>query len=383
MKKYVFGSIPIAIFSQLLALGLHLYLTSLHYKLIQGTLGSSSVCSINEKLNCEAVSLSRYSEVLGIPLALWGFVINLAILILIFAFLMKRSDDLKSYRWATTLSLFSLLGSVTMGLISIFQMNAYCIFCILLYFLSAITFCCLYIQKINPKFLSLSDLKKLSALLILIVPIAAWLINEMETHEFDRAVKSAISSSIERWIQNPSFDFTGLQGLKMGSPNPKFVINEFADFQCIHCKHAAPTLEAFTLAHKNVELNYLPFPLDGKCNPLIKMERDGVSCTLAKAALCAEEQGKGWQVHKHNFDFFSNPESANLEKLSNDLNLDLSKLKSCIDSSEMDQKLKKIIEKAKEVNVEGTPTIFVNGKQLPNANVLPILQYLYDQINNQ
>ncbi len=384
MKKIFSGPIKIAILSQLAALGLHFYLTLLHYGLRQGSLTSSAVCSINEKLNCEAVTLSPYSVLFDIPIAVWGLIVNLSILLLILNYIIAQSEENPSYRWAFTLSLTSLVASLVMGAISILKLDTFCIFCISLYALSIVTFYCLLVQKISPKkLIRVSDFRVSYLILLAAIPAASWVVNDMNTRTFDRQIRTILASDIESWIKNPVRDFSGLTGLRMGATDnlAKFVIYEFADFQCIHCKHAAPMFEAFVLANKNVQLNFFPFPLDGKCNPAISEEGDGDRCVLAKAALCAEQEGKGWKVHKRNFDLFHEPDSVDLNKMAHDVGLDVAKLKTCIESAEISQKIKELGNRAKVDGVEATPTVFVNGKLLPNGNILPILENLYQQIN--
>jgi uncharacterized membrane protein len=71
------------------------YLTYSHYKP-----DSQSFCSINEKINCDTVNKSIYSELLGIPVAILGFLsyLTLAVSALL---LLKRADLSKIHRCMT------------------------------------------------------------------------------------------------------------------------------------------------------------------------------------------------------------------------------------------------------------------------------------------
>src|ERR1700730_8462004 len=76
-------------------------------------------------------------------------------------------------------------------------------------------------------------------------------------------------------------------------------IVEFSDFQCPHCKHAAPSLHAFVNAHRDdVHFIFQNFPLDPACNKDFKPGTGhDQACLFAKAALCGNQQGKFVETH--------------------------------------------------------------------------------------
>ncbi|MEK6555784.1 MAG: vitamin K epoxide reductase family protein, partial [Bdellovibrionota bacterium] len=75
--------LKIAILLTLIAVGLHAYLTLHYYDLNYGSTSGESVCNVSEKFNCDSVSMSQYSTLLGAPLALWGAATNIILLVLL------------------------------------------------------------------------------------------------------------------------------------------------------------------------------------------------------------------------------------------------------------------------------------------------------------
>lgn len=115
-----------------LALLLTGYLTYLHYKP-----SASTLCKINEYLDCDIVNKSVYSEFFGIPVAIFGFLTYL------FLFLVARAlrKGFRFTRWHAFFTnhrvLWILFGVVAVGTlfslyltyIELFVLQAVCIFC--------------------------------------------------------------------------------------------------------------------------------------------------------------------------------------------------------------------------------------------------------------
>lgn len=373
---------------------LHLYLMNTHYELRYGFESSKSICSINETLNCESVSISPYSYFLGLPLATWGMAFHLSFLFLFaLAFIQPSDQQTKKnsiYRFIKFFTLLSLIASVVMALISFTKMNTYCIFCIALYVLSILNFIVLALQK-SVSFLPNKDdikglLKSGEAGLVYVlvsfvaIPAVAFLSHDMATRGFKNQNAHMINDIISEWERAPEVQLPNPL-LKEGSEAPKFTIYEFADFQCIHCKNAAHALNSFVHSRPDIQLQFFSFPLDGTCNPAIQGAGNGKSCTLAKAVYCAQKQEKGWQSHAWIFDRFGSNENSEFEKMSADLNLDHQALVACIQSDEASQFIAANAKLGKDVDLQGTPAVFVNGKKLVNGHIIAILEELYKKLH--
>jgi protein-disulfide isomerase len=130
----------------------------------------------------------------------------------------------------------------------------------------------------------------------------------------------------------------------------------------------------------DIRFTYKPYPLDGTCNAALPQKGDGSRCTLAAFALCAEKlAGKGWDMHHWIFekqeDIFSVTDAKKLlPEISHDLGIDAAQLSDCADSSEIYDQIKTSALEGDLAKVEGTPTIYMNGKKLPWGQFLLVLK---------
>ena len=89
-----------------------------------------------------------------------------------------------------------------------------------------------------------------------------------------------------------------------------------------------------------------------------------------EAAECAGEQGKFWDYHDKLFTSQKGENQGafskdNLKKFAADLKLDTAKFNQCLDSGKFADKIKKSNDDAHLAGVQGTPTVFINGIQIP------------------
>ena len=384
----------IALLSSLVSAGIHFYLTTLHLKLKFG-IATDSVCNIDSKFNCDAVSVSNYSTLLSIPIATWGFSTHVVLSMIFIITLIGLSENIQRiYRSAFILSLFILTSSVIMGAISTFFLGTYCLFCIALYILSILTFvACWNLNRENKDNLS-DDLKsfftskKWIAISVFIgIPALSYTVNKSLLNNYGAGeIKLIVNESLYYWNTEKVIPFNPNQGLILqthkNSP-VKMTIVEFADYLCPHCKHAAPTLSAFSQTRPGVQLIFKAFPLDGSCNAAIPQKGDGLRCKLAYFSHCAEKiSGAGWSTHKYIFDNQEKWSSSEFEKqLSNAatlLSLNFSDLKICMSSEETHQSILNQAAEGAAGNIKGTPSIFVNGKILNRGQFMPVLDGVYN-----
>lgn len=376
-----------------LAVATHLYLALENYKLKSGFSGKS-VCNINAQFNCDAVALSPYAQFLGIPMAIWGAAIN--VVLLVFLIVTLTSDSKRYERGSFWLSLVIFLGSVVMGSISFFLMHTFCLFCLTAYALSILQFGAVWTLQTTSPLKSLGgDLRQVWSeqlsipILIAMVPAGAWLGHSMigDAYGLSR-VGPMIRESIFDWQSAQAFTFKdeGLH-LKNGSGPIKMQIVEFADFLCPHCKHAAPTLHNFVEGRPDVELIFKPYPLDGTCNSGGSSKGDGLRCQLAALVMCSESLAqKGWMafdwVFEHQEDMPGRFQQT-LQEIAKMTGTPEDQLKSCVESSETQDRIAKFADEGNAAKITGTPTLFVNGRHLPNGQLFPILEGAYKAIKSQ
>jgi protein-disulfide isomerase len=218
--------------------------------------------------------------------------------------------------------------------------------------------------------------------------IGAFVVNNSMTQGNNvnsRETQALLNSYIQEWQATSAKDFTLVAPLVKGPENAKMTIVEFADYRCIHCKHAAPALHAFTAAHPDVRLEFQPWPLDGECNTSLN-QANGASCLLARTSWCAEKNKKsGWAVHDY---IYARPEiypsldavKADLGNLAKAAGMAEDEMRTCSDSDEAKSAVREQANVGTNLNLQGTPTIYVNKKPLTGGQSLPVLQKAYNAL---
>jgi protein-disulfide isomerase len=144
----------------------------------------------------------------------------------------------------------------------------------------------------------------------------------------------------------------------------------FSDFQCPFCSRAVPTLKEIEDKYKGkVRIAFKHLPLDFHNNAKI----------AAEASMAANEQGKFWEYHDKLFQHQQQLDRPSLEKYAQEMGLNMSKFKAALDSG----KYRKLVEDdarlAGQIGASGTPTFYVNGKQLVGAQPFTAFQPLIDE----
>lgn len=387
MKKNIYLT---ALVSQVLAVFTHAYLTHQHYNLKFGTTDGKRLCNVSDYFNCDSVAASIYSVLLGTPLALWGLITNALLLFLLISFSWSNVQNLLK-RQTQILGTLIAIASVVMAVISVTMMQTACLFCIGTYIFSFITLVALFrINAENPvsfaeavfKSLKVPNLKM--TFLYIFAPVTLiFLLNSMIVTTMAKDINRIVADNLAAWKSGKDVNLSQASGLTLGADpaKAKMVIVEFADFQCVHCKMAAPILKSFTLSRKDVALIFQSFPLDGTCNPAVKHQADGKSCELAKAVYCATQQSKGWPLHEWIFENLGKVDLGQLSSVAQNFGIDVAAFNECRASSETSQK---IIEQAKlgeSIGIKGTPAIFANGRELPGGQFLVILEAAYNELS--
>jgi protein-disulfide isomerase len=144
-----------------------------------------------------------------------------------------------------------------------------------------------------------------------------------------------------------------------GPADAPVTIVEFTDFECPYCLRVQPTLERLKSTYGDkVRHVFKQLPLDMHANAQF----------TAEASLCAQAQGKFWELHDWmfaNVKQLGSPEAVYEAAAS--LGLDAEALKACVDNDTMAEAVAKDLREARSVGASSTPTFFVNGRLLRGA----------------
>jgi protein-disulfide isomerase len=154
-------------------------------------------------------------------------------------------------------------------------------------------------------------------------------------------------------------------------PKPaKVTIVEFSDFQCPFCSRVVPTLKQISEKYpKDVAIVFVNQPLGFHPN----------ARPAAKAFLAAHRQGKAWEMHDKLFENQQALTAPDLEKYAKDLGLNLARWKKDIADPAIEKMIADDQTLAGSVGADGTPTFFINGRELSGAQPLPSFTAIIDE----
>jgi predicted DsbA family dithiol-disulfide isomerase len=128
---------------------------------------------------------------------------------------------------------------------------------------------------------------------------------------------------------------------------------EFADYECPHCGMMAPIMEKV----------YAQFPGNArflyKFMPLSVHPHGEIS---ARAGVAAIRQGKFWEMNEKMFKNQSHLEETNLLDYAKELGMDPVRFKADMNSPETADRLAKDKKLSNDLDIKGTPTIYINGR---------------------
>ena len=155
-----------------------------------------------------------------------------------------------------------------------------------------------------------------------------------------------------------------------GPEDAPITIVEFSDFQCPFCSRVHPTLERLLTTYpQSVRLVF-------KHNPLPMHPESPLA---HRASIAAAEQGKFWEMHDMIFSNIRDVSRGTLMSYARELNLDLAKFTSDLDSDEVRSLLDLDIAESARLGVSGTPMFFINGKIVSGAQPFENFQAIVER----
>jgi protein-disulfide isomerase len=154
-----------------------------------------------------------------------------------------------------------------------------------------------------------------------------------------------------------------------GPGNARVTVVEFSDFQCPYCVAAYPQIEALLHAFpQQVKLIFKQYPL----------EIHSEAYLAASAALAAQKQGKFWAMHNAMFEHHRDLKLPALLALAKQNGLDLKRFQADMNSKDVKDTIAKDIRDGDAANVEGTPTLFIDGQRYNEQIDLALLKPLIE-----
>jgi uncharacterized membrane protein/protein-disulfide isomerase len=362
-------------------LGTTLYLSIAHYR-VYLDMDYKSFCAISQAINCDTVSQSAYAVFLGMPLAVWGAIGYLFMLLLLLYCLNANARPQRFWASIQTLSFLFCGFDLYLAWVSSYRIHSYCIMCIVTY---GVNFSLLYYSWLIRRRFNQGpwgeclrgDISYFWAARRYTVPV------------FSGLIAVALSGMLfypGYWhykLPEPNGAMTAghtEEGFPwIGARSPKLVIEEYSDYLCFQCaKMHAFLRELIARYPDKIRLVHRHFPMDKAYNPLVKKSFHDGAGQMALLALYAEKRGRFWEMNDLLFESGRKREPVGIRDLAKRLELEFGALARAKDSSELKKLLWRDIRSGLKHRIIATPTFLVNGKVYQGTIPAEVLQFVID-----
>jgi protein-disulfide isomerase len=165
----------------------------------------------------------------------------------------------------------------------------------------------------------------------------------------------------------------GLTGPNLGTADAPVLLVEFSDLQCPFCKQAQPTIDKLVSEEKNARLVFQSFPLPAHD-------------WAAKAAYYADCVARSsndafWKFEQATFDAQKEITAANADEkltaVADAAGVKGADIAACAAKPEAAGRVQRSVALGASVEVNSTPTLFINGRKVANVAGIP-----YDVLKN-
>lgn len=188
-------------------------------------------------------------------------------------------------------------------------------------------------------------------------------------------ILSSSSNKIVRIFQLESKARIDLSGLPFrGKEAAPVTIAVYSDFQCPYCARLEPLLKQMLNGFPNeVKVVFKNYPLG-----FHKFAR-----SAATAALAAHEQGKYWEFHDKLFDNYASLSEDKIQEIARSLKLDMERFNKKRVDPAIQELINRDMAEAQDNGVNGTPTVFMNGKVMKERNFESVQEIIRAELKSR
>jgi predicted DsbA family dithiol-disulfide isomerase len=202
-------------------------------------------------------------------------------------------------------------------------------------------------------------------------------ISKLLKQQKENSLREALLGRLEeehhvvRLLEPLRYDVNAAGRPSMGPSSAPVLLVLFSDFQCPYCRRFNATMkEVLKRYADSVQVVFRQFPLT---NIHANAER------AAEASLCAQAQGRFWDMHDLLFQNQNSLRDEDLKSQAGKLGLDAAAFNACLDSKRFSSTIDEDLRAAAAAGVEGTPALFVNGRFLYGSRPLEEISGIIDE----
>ena len=336
----------------------------------------SSFCSINDFIDCDGAAKSSVSQFWGIPLAYWGMLFYITIFFLTIVDKLKQIKFLKFLEvFKNPMSYITMLGTVAFACsmvlagLSLFKIHKLCVLCVITYFIDFI----IALVASSGKFRQIavdfkttildfiSGAKKYpKTFVVLLIFAVSFFTYSGVTYNFVPHIKKQKAILKYRDIK---FNPYRVKGNVLGSEKADVVIELYSDYVCPLCYIHNIMLHQAVKDFSNIKIIHHNYPFDKECNPYISFNMHPNACFMARGAIAARNQGNYWEMSSLLYE--NQPKNMDaMLKLADELGFNKDKFISDFESEQTSKEIETELNKAVDLNIDSTPTMYVNGDKI-------------------
>ena len=342
-----------------------IYLGWSHYKNYTD-LTFNSFCALSQTINCDTVSQSPWSILLGLPLAYWGFFAYTLFLTIFLAVLCKKNGS--EYLWyiLCALGMAYSVAAVSFSYISTVKIKAHCILCLAshtisfaLFFFSWIilrrSFRISFPTGLNKGFqYLLNSPSLLTSFLVLLTGLTFLKLNIPPYWLYTLPSSPLIASTGLTEDGNPW----------IGAENPTIIIHEYADYQCFQCSKMHLFLRQLTAENTGtIKLVHHHYPMDHEFNSIIVPRPFHIgSGKMAMIGIYAASKNKFWEMNDALYAMGREKQAFSTRKLAERSGFTSTELAAAIQHPQIREALLYDIRQGMKLGITGTPSYVIDGK---------------------
>jgi protein-disulfide isomerase len=159
--------------------------------------------------------------------------------------------------------------------------------------------------------------------------------------------------------------------LRRGGAATKVTVVEFSDFQCPFCKRSEPTVKGVLDKYgKDISLVWMNQPLP--------FHDHAMDAATAFQAAARQDHDKAWKLHDKMYENNTALTRADIEKYAGEVGLNAAKFKKDWDDPKIKAEVDQDSKAGTAAGANGTPTFFINGRELVGAQPQDAFEKIID-----
>lgn len=372
---------------------------------------TDAICNINAVWSCDTIAASSYSELFTLPLGVWGLGFFLSLVVIAAILMAKKPLTNQIHSHLASLVVLSYVGlvvSVVLAVISGLILKSYCLSCIGVY---AVNFGLAIVSTVYlvKKRIGITLWKKsasgfdtrpwsgcMSAAMIVAITFAGYYYlakprphpSDFADHPKQNEIKrqqNAIENNLGSVVYDIQINRSPYQGAgedyRIGPDFAPITIVEYIDYECPACARMVSVAKKLVdMYPDSVSVVLKNFPLNSECNSAVSTVMHKYACELAVLSRCAGTIGQFWSFHDYVFAQQPHLKDGKPQQWAKEMGMTAEQIRACLASDDLAAKISSDVREAQSMGVQGTPSLFINGRKYMGLRSLDTMAAVVDTL---